>query len=95
MISLSHLSSSFTVLTASLVYCLRYVLYRWANAGDISYIMVVNRHLFLPCYPGNLQSLMDEKKALELHVDNLSGQLQHSKTQLTDVDSRCQQLQVR
>lgn len=37
---------------------------------------------------------MDEKKALEMRADNLTGELQKGKNQLTELEGTCQQLQV-
>lgn len=43
---------------------------------------------------GKLQSLMDEKKALEMRAENLSGELQKGKTQFTDSEAGIQRQQV-
>lgn len=42
-----------------------------------------------------MQSAVDEKKKLELRVDNISGELNKAKTQVTELESSKQQLQVR
>lgn len=44
---------------------------------------------------GNMQSAVDEKKKLELRVDNITGELNKAKSQVTELEGGKQQLQVR
>ena len=44
---------------------------------------------------GNMQSAVDEKKKLELRVDNVTGELNKAKARVAELDSNKQQLQVR
>jgi len=47
-----------------------------------------------PCL-GNMQSAVDEKKKLELRVDNITGELNKAKSHVTELEGGRQQLQVR
>lgn len=43
---------------------------------------------------GNMQSAVDEKKKLELRLDNITGEFNKAKTHVTELESSKQQLQV-
>lgn len=47
-----------------------------------------------PHTAGNMQSAVDEKKKLELRLDNITGELNKAKTHVTELESSKQQLQV-